>query len=309
MKPRSIKIFLSQGDPDGIRTAQMSMSTILAIAFKRIQLLEVRKQFKEIDNPGVYVLIGADADQPQAYIGESESVGKRLATHSTNSKEGGSKEYWVDTVVLISKDENLTKSHVRYVESKLLSSGSDNSRWNFPNDVSPSPNAGKLPIDAQAEMDEFIEQAKVLVGILGWDLFRDMRHSSSNADRDVKTIDSVSSSDNVVFSLKGKTYDARMLVDTTGKHFILKDSKARVDTAGSASEKLKLQRDDLIKRNVMEERDDFLVFTSDYMFNSPSAAGSIVAGLGVNGRASWKLNDGSSYDDWERKRNSDGSDE
>ena len=304
MKPRSIKILLSQGDPDGIRTAQMSMSTILAIAFKRIQLSEVRTQFKEIEDPGVYVLIGADSDQPQAYIGESESVGKRLATHATNSKEGRSKEYWVDTVVLISKDENLTKSHVRYVESKLLSAGRDNSRWSFPNDVSPSPNAGKLPIDAQAEMDEFVEQAKVLVGILGWDLFRDMRHSASNAETDVKTIDQILSSDKVVFKLKGKTHDAQMLVDKTGGHFVLKGSKARGDTAGSASEKLKLQRDELLKRNVMERKDEFLIFTSDYRFNSPSAAGSVVAGLGVNGRAIWKLDDGSSYDDWERKRNS-----
>ena len=302
MKPRSIKIFLSQGDPDGIRTAQMSMSTILAIAFRRIQLGEVRKKFKEIDNPGVYVLIGADSDQPQAYIGESESVGKRLATHATNSKEGGSKEYWVDTVVLISKDENLTKSHVRYVESKLLSTGSENSRWSFPNDVSPSPNAGKLPIDAQAEMDEFIEQAKVLIGILGWDLFRDMRHSSPREMPEAKTANAVSSPDSAVFSLKGNAYEAQMSVDASGNYFVLKGSKARVDTAASASEKLKSQRDDLIQRRVIEKRDDSLIFTSDYRFTSPSAAGSVVAGMPVNGRASWKLSDGSTYDDWERKR-------
>ena len=302
MKPRSIKIFLSQGDPDGIRTAQMSMSTILAIAFRRIQLGEVRKKFKEIDNPGVYVLIGADSDQPQAYIGESESVGKRLATHATNSKEGRSKEYWVDTVVLISKDENLTKSHVRYVESKLLSTGSENSRWNFPNDVSPSPNAGKLPIDAQAEMDEFIEQAKVLVGILGWDLFRDMRHSSSSENTEAEAANVVSSADSAVFLLKGNAYDAQMSADTSGNYFVLKGSKARVDTAGSASEKLKSQRDDLIHRRVIEKRDDSLVFTSDYRFTSPNAAGQVIAGMPVNARTSWKLKDGSTYDDWERKR-------
>ena len=34
MKPRSINIFLLDGDPNGIRVAQISMSTIQAIAFR-----------------------------------------------------------------------------------------------------------------------------------------------------------------------------------------------------------------------------------------------------------------------------------
>ena len=33
MKPRSINIFLLDGDPNGIRVAQIMMSTIQAIAF------------------------------------------------------------------------------------------------------------------------------------------------------------------------------------------------------------------------------------------------------------------------------------
>ncbi len=38
MRPRSIKIFLLDGDPAGIRDAQISMSTIHAIAFRKLQL-------------------------------------------------------------------------------------------------------------------------------------------------------------------------------------------------------------------------------------------------------------------------------
>lgn len=81
MKPRSINIFLLDGDPSGIRVAQISMSTIQAIAFRRNQLRRVREAFPEIERPGVYVLIGADENEPDrqfAYIGESEGVGARM---------------------------------------------------------------------------------------------------------------------------------------------------------------------------------------------------------------------------------------
>jgi hypothetical protein len=62
MKPRSINIFLLEGDPNGIRVAQISMSTIQAIAFRRNQLGKVRKTFPEIVRPRVYILLGQDEE-------------------------------------------------------------------------------------------------------------------------------------------------------------------------------------------------------------------------------------------------------
>ena len=89
MKPRSINIFLLDGDPNGIRVAQIMMSTIQAIAFRRNKLGEVRKTFPEIERPGVYILIGEDENEPDrqlAYIGESEAIGERLAYWRSNEK-------------------------------------------------------------------------------------------------------------------------------------------------------------------------------------------------------------------------------
>ncbi len=76
MRPRSINIFLLDGDPDGIRIAQISMSTIQAIAFRKLEMKQVRGTFPELARPGVYMLLGFD--------------------------------------------ENLTKSHARYVERACL---------------------------------------------------------------------------------------------------------------------------------------------------------------------------------------------
>ncbi len=102
MRPRSINIFLLDGDPDGIRVAQISMSTIQAIAFRKLQMKQVRATFPELARPGVYLLLGFDEAQPDrlmAYIGESEGVANRLQYHAGNDKGMDSKPFWTDTIV------------------------------------------------------------------------------------------------------------------------------------------------------------------------------------------------------------------
>lgn len=301
MKPLSIKIFLSQGDPSGIRTAQMSMSTILAIAFKANQFPEVKNQFKELLNsPGVYVLIGTNDEGFQAYIGESEDVAGRLAIHSkSKGKENAVNEFWDETVVLISKDENLTKSHVRYVESRLLSSNFDTSRWSIRNGNRASADAGRLPIESKAEMNEFIEQGKILIGILGWDVFRDPKNISDSSFEQVYDVANTQQTEKLVFSCKGKTHDAKMVVAPNGDCIVQKGSKARLEIAKSTREALQAQRKALMDDNLLNREGDVLVFTSNYAFKSPSNAASVVSGANVNGHTSWVLPDGkTTYGMW-----------
>jgi hypothetical protein len=89
-------------------------------------------------------------------------------------------------VVLISKDENLTKSHARYVEACLIGAVGSNPRWLVRNSKRSSEDAGKLPLPDRAAMEEFVDQTKTLVGALGWDLFREVRGARST-DRAIRT--------------------------------------------------------------------------------------------------------------------------
>ena len=70
-------------------------------------------------------------------------------------------------MILISKDENLTKSHARYVEACLIRGVGSNPRWTIPNSRTPSDDVGKLPLPDRAAMEEFVDQTKTLVGALG----------------------------------------------------------------------------------------------------------------------------------------------
>ena len=302
MKPRSINIFLLDGDPNGIRVAQIMMSTIQAIAFRRNKLGEVRKTFSEIERPGVYILIGEDESEPDrqlGYIGESESIGERLSTHNSNKSGRDIKDFWTDTVVLISKDENLTKSHARYVEACLIRSTGNNPRWSLPNSNMPSENAGKLPLPDRAAMDEFVDQTKTLVGALGWDLFREVRGRPNQPAQSAFELAPTPPSDDNEFFFRGEGFSARMRLSPSGDFVVLAGSKARIKTTATIPRGTVAVRRTLTDTGVMKEEDGFLVFANDYSFSSASAAAATVIGASANGRILWKLRDGRTYGDWE----------
>ena len=310
MKPRSINIFLLEGDPTGIRVAQISMSTIQAIAFRRNKLREVRETFPEVERPGVYILIGEDDSEPDrqlAYIGESEEIGKRLAYWRSNENGRDAKTFWTDTVVLISKDENLTKSHARYLETCLIRSVGANPRWMLPNIKTPALDSGKLPLQDRAAMDEFVDQTKTLVGALGWDLFREVR---GKPHQPVENVDDISDDaqsgnfDEVRFFFRGQGFSAEMKLSSSGDFVVLAQSKARLKTTATIPRGTLVLRNTLLETGVLEKEGDFLVFTSDYSFSSASAAASTVYGASANGRVLWRLPDGRNYADWEASQES-----
>ncbi len=247
------------------------MSTIQAIAFRRNQLRRVREAFPEIERPGVYILIGADESEPDqqfAYIGESEGVGGRLSYHNSNETGRDAKGFWTDTVTLISKDENLTKSHARYVESCLVRSVGGNPRWSIPNTRRPADDAGKLPLPDRAAMDEFVDQTKTLVGALGWDMFREMRGRASDAAPVARERPQAATAESPRFFFRGDGFAAEMEVVQSGDFVVRAGSKARVRTTPTIPRGTAALRKALIETGVLREEANFLVFSSDYAFSS-----------------------------------------
>jgi len=268
------------------------------MAFKRHQFPGKNDDFREkIGRPGVYILMAADdssSKKRQAYIGESEDLCRRLEQYRRDDEKYG-KSFWSDTVVLASKDENLTKSHVRYIESRLIAE-CRNPRWERKQNQ-PSFNAGLLPLPDRCDMDRFVGEAKMLVGVLGYDLFlpvlsRDDEHDDAN-----ETV-AAGMDNQQTFFFRGKGFDAMMRLSREGLFVVQKGSKARI-------KEVKLQkgykdcRCRLLEEGILEEKDGFYVFLRDYGFQSPTEAASVVGGGDKNGRTSWKLSDGTEYADWE----------
>jgi len=123
MTSATIKLFLPRGDAKSLRTAEISNWTGKAVAAPRTELDELLAR-EELEKAGIYILIGSDplTNAARAYIGEAEVIRERLKQHKT-------KEFWVSAIDFVSKDENLTKAHVRYLESRLLTEANQIGRF------------------------------------------------------------------------------------------------------------------------------------------------------------------------------------
>jgi hypothetical protein len=114
MPSATIKLFLVHGDAKRLRTAELPNWTGKAVAGPRSELDGVLARDEAVKS-GVYFLSGTDSESGKSavYVGEAESIRDRLRGHLD-------KDFWNHVVFFISKDENLTKAHVRYIEGRLI---------------------------------------------------------------------------------------------------------------------------------------------------------------------------------------------
>lgn len=134
MQGRSIRLFLVDGTPNGLLTAEIMNWTGHVLTSPRTKLTEL-VQRPECGRTGIYFLVGPDLEgspRPQVYIGESDDVGTRLKQHNRPEDKGG-KDFWEKVCLVTSKDQNLTKAHVKYLESLLIQSAGELGRCKLAN--------------------------------------------------------------------------------------------------------------------------------------------------------------------------------
>ncbi|WP_167377253.1 GIY-YIG nuclease family protein [Xanthomonas alfalfae] len=224
------------------------------------------------------------------YIGEADTLIKRVSDHNRDSD----KDFWEECVFFVSKDENLTKAHGRYIEARLIALAKEAKRAKVTNGTSPTED-GRLPEADSVEMDEFIVQARILLGSLGYDLFEPTSKSTA-------AIPSGSKDTLLALQYAGDGYSANAVLDQdAGQITVRAGSKSRRAEAQSLQPTYKNLRKQLLENSVLVPLDDASYqFAQDYSFNSPTAAAQVVSGITVNGRISWKLSGtGQVFAEWE----------
>ncbi|MDH5571666.1 MAG: GIY-YIG nuclease family protein [Gammaproteobacteria bacterium] len=262
-EPLSIKIFLAKGSSSALRTAEISNWSGKAIACSRKELDELSKR-EESSRPGVYFLIGNDVEtgEPSVYVGEAEEVAKRLKQHIT-------KEFWNQVVAFVSKDENLTKAHIKYLEGKLIEIGNKAGKGVIQNNQA---SGARLPESDQAEMDIFLDRILKLLPVMGTSLFS------------IPEINEQAVDERLICKIKGLiAYGNR----TDNGFIVYKDSEAVLEDRKSAVRN-KVRRQILIEKGVLEQQGNRLVFVRDHEFTSPSMAAAVVRGGASNGLNAWK---------------------
>jgi hypothetical protein len=122
----TVRIFLVKGSPTSVRTAEVSNWTGKAVAGPRSQIEDILKR-DEAGKPGVYFLTGVNPEtgRDKAYIGEAEVIRNRIKGHLE-------KDFWKTVVFFMSKDENLTKAHIKCLEGKLIETARSVGRFSPP---------------------------------------------------------------------------------------------------------------------------------------------------------------------------------
>ncbi|MEM9460085.1 MAG: GIY-YIG nuclease family protein [Myxococcota bacterium] len=291
MHRRQIKIFLADGTPTGLRTAELGLSTCKAVVAPRSNLIGLKKR-PEAARTGVYVLVGQDpehAGREAIYVGEGDDVFVRINHHDKDE----SKDFWDYVVLFVSKDDNLTKAHVRHLEGKLITLARDAKRCTVVNVMSPE--FDRLPEADLAEMEELLEHMQLLLGTLGVDAFQ-----VAPARNDAATPPE-SKPRGLRLEMSGNGYSAQCTFQG-GIFTVLEGSVAREHEAPSLGDWARSTRAALHDNGVLISRDEGLCFSQDYSFDSASGAACVVLGGTVNGKVIWLLaEDGRSFKQWEQE--------
>jgi len=272
MPSATIKLFLPCGDAKGLRTAEISNWTGKAIAAPRTELDELLQR-EEVDKPGIYILSGVDpvSGSPRAYIGEAEIIRDRLKQHRT-------KEFWTSAIVFVSKDENLTKAHVRYLENRLLSEASKVGRFTLEQNQA---SGSRLPESDREDMEVFLSRIHQLLPVLGSDLLIPIAQPAANQQ-----------SGGILFC-RMKGAEARGHRTPDG-FVVLQGSTAVLQERQSAKRwpYVVALRKKLIADGTLVQKNGFYLFIRDFEFSSPSAAAAVIEGGSANGLIEWRTKDG-----------------
>ena len=296
MSGKQIKLFLVDGTPGGLTTAEITNWTGHVLSARRSDLADLLRR-DEAQRTGVYFLLGDDeasVGDTRCYIGEADVAADRLRYHQRD------KDFWDRVVVITSKDTNLTKSHGRYLESRLISLATQAGRVALENGTAPPVPA--LPEADASDMDFFLSQLQIVLPVLGINAIRG-RPVKAPTPSTNETIESP------VFRLQ----QAKIGVDARaqqidGEFTMLAGSivvaswhgVGKADSTVKAYASYRAQHERLVSDGSIALENGVGRVKRDIVFTSPSTAGAVALGRSCNGRREW-IDGSETFGAWESR--------
>lgn len=274
---RTIQIYLENGNTSGIRHLEIVNWSGQGIFVPRTKIKDLDR-WAEAKRPGIYFLFGRDEKNgcQAVYIGESENILERLRKHINK------KEFWNEAIFFTSKDDHLTKSHIKYLEARSIEIAKDAGRYTLEN--SNRATLPSLPLSAKDSMEEFILNIKILLGSTGHKVLEPLLSVTQKNEPMNK--------DDVIFTLTISGISAKAILNEEGM-VVLKDSQAKIESQTSLSNGYKRKKEQLIDERTLtlDSSSSHYIFSSDCLFTSPSQAAAVITGIAINGRSNWKIGD------------------
>ena len=261
----SVKIFVPDGDPEGLRVIEKSNWTGQGIVFPRSLFAEVRHR-EELNRTGVYVLWGpgGSGQLPRAYMGEGGVLLPRLDSHAKN------KDFWTHGIAFTSKDQSLNKAHVQYLEARLVQLAAEAKRCELDNTNVPQMPALSGADTADAEL--YLADMLLCLPVVGVSFFEKPQGPTGKSRE---------------LFLSAKGIQARGY-EGPGGFVVRSGSQAVKNEVASIHTYLSDLRKALLNQNIFEDTGTAYRLAQDYIFTSPSTAAGVLLGRSANGRAEWK---------------------
>ncbi len=265
----SIRLYLVNCRADGLRLVEKSNWTGIGIVCSRSEYPTARNR-EEYTRPGVYVLLGptlASATQNRVYVGEADQLRARI------DSQVKTKDFWTQVVAFTSKDANLNKAHVRYLEARLIGLAGKAKRADLENGTAPP--MPHLSEPDQAEIEAFLDEMLVILPILGITAFEILEESAMTAPSEL-------------LYLKGEGGVEAVGSDKPEGFVVFEGAQARAGTAPSVPPFVARIREDLVREGVLLQDRQQLRLTRTHVFESPSTAAGVLLGRSVDGRIRWR---------------------
>lgn len=297
MSGKQIKLFLIDGTPGGLTTAEITNWTGHVLSARRSDLADLLTR-EEAQRTGAYLLLGDDeeaASNTRCYIGEADIVADRLRYHQRE------KEFWDRLVVITSKDANLTKAHARYLESKLISLATQAGRVTLDNGTGPT--LPPLPEADKSDMDYFVSQLQIVLPVLGVNAIRVPQPASS-------TPSPVGATTSPIFRLGHPKFGVDAQAQQIDGEFTVLAGSATVahwhgvgkaQSTRKAYASYRAQHEQLIASGAIAVEAGIGRVTRNIVFPSPSTAGAVALGRSCNGRREWISSEGDTFGEWESR--------
>lgn len=273
------------GDVTGRIKCTMPGWSGLAYKIPRIYL-DKCKDREQLKQSGVYFLFGKNNfDEDAVYIGQAgirkngEGVLFRVAEHLKDDF------YFNEAVMFTTSGNSWGPTEISYLENKFTNLAIDTNRYKVQNGNDPNP--GNVTEEKEAELEIYVEQFKIMLGVLGYRIFVPL----------VKTPESVveERDDELILGLSRKIKRSQRNIEAyckrTNEGFVvLAGSQIEETDSGSIPDAIKELRERCKQNNEIKDG----VLTRNYLFKSPSYAASFVLGMTTNGKVDWKTEDGTS---------------
>jgi hypothetical protein len=269
--PFSLRIFLADGDPDGLRLVERSNWIGKAVMFPRALYTKIRTR-EEFQQTGVYLLIGSrpDSDSQLLYVGEGDPVRPRIDNHHAN------KDFWTHAVFFVAGTGQLNKAHIQYLEAQLVRRAAEAKRAELENGNRPA--EPTLSEADRADMIVFLQNILGMLPVMGIDAFEHSAVPITGNDGET-----------IILTCQGKGVIATGYESPQGFVVRVGSQANAAATAEDYFANVRELRADLIKNGVLAATAGYLSFTQDYTFRSPSLASCVVLGRASNGRTEWRV--------------------